>query len=99
MKNLALNVECIALALSEEGGYEYYHIDDDLKELKKDILDMQNENAELHELAKIMVHCMGEVDNCDTCRINDNPCEVSGDDWWFACDSLHERLRKCGVIE
>lgn len=98
MKNLALNVECIALALSEEGGYEYYHIDDDLKELKKDVSDMQTENVELLELAKILVHCMGSVDRCDTCQINDNPCEVSIDEW-FACDGLHERLRKCGVIE
>lgn len=50
MKNLALDVESIALALSEEGGYEYYHIDDDLKELAKNVSDMQDENAKLREI-------------------------------------------------
>ena len=49
MKNLALDVESIALALSEEGGYEYYHIDDDLKELAKNVSDMQAENEKLRE--------------------------------------------------
>jgi len=54
MKNLALDVESIALALSEEGGYEYYHIDDDLKELAKNVSDMQVENAKLRELVRSM---------------------------------------------
>ena len=49
-KNLACEVESIALALSEEGGYEYYHIDDELRELAKDISYMQEENAKLREL-------------------------------------------------
>ena len=48
-KNLACEVESIALALSEEGGYEYYHIDDELRELAKDISYMQEENAKLRE--------------------------------------------------
>ena len=50
LKNLALDVKSIALALSEEGGYEYYDIDDDLKELAKNVSDMQAENDKLREL-------------------------------------------------
>lgn len=52
VKNLTLDVESIALALSEEGGYEYYHIDDDLKELAKNVSDMQAENVNLRKLLK-----------------------------------------------
>lgn len=71
---------------------------DEIYGLHCDIGRLERENARLLELAKILVHCMGSVDRCDTCRINGNPCEVSIDEW-FACDGLHERLRKCGVIE
>lgn len=49
MKNLARDVESIALGLSEDGGYEYYHIDDELRELVKDVSDMQTENDRLRE--------------------------------------------------
>lgn len=66
--------------------------------LRADIRRLKAEKERLFELAQILVHCMGEVDNCDTCRINDNPCEVSVDEW-FACDSLHDLLREQGVIE
>lgn len=66
--------------------------------LRADIRRLKAENAILFELAQILVHCMGEVDNCDTCRLNGNPCEVSVDEW-FACDSLHDLLREQGVIE
>lgn len=52
MKNLAREVESIALALSEEGGYEYYHIDDELRELEKDVSDAQAENVRLRELLR-----------------------------------------------
>jgi hypothetical protein len=53
-KDLTFDVECIALALSEEGGYEYYRIDDDLKELAKNVSYMQAENAKLRELVDYM---------------------------------------------
>lgn len=49
LKNLTLDVESIALCLSEEGGYEYYDIDDDLKELAKNVSDMEAENERLRE--------------------------------------------------
>ena len=49
LKNLALDVECIALALSEEGGYEYYNIDDDLRELAKNVSEMQADNDKLRK--------------------------------------------------
>lgn len=71
---------------------------DKADELEAERDQLADENARLFELAQILVHCMGEVDNCDTCRINDNPCEVSVDGW-FACDSLRDLLRECGVIE
>ena len=54
LKNLALDVESIALCLSEEGGYEYYDIDDDLKELAKNVSDMEAENSKLRKLAAEM---------------------------------------------
>lgn len=66
--------------------------------LRAEIRELKAEKERLFELAQILVHCMGEVDNCDTCRINDNPCEVSVDEW-FACDSLRDLLREHGVIE
>ena len=69
-----------------------------IDDYRADVRRLKAENASLFELAQIMVHCMGEVDNCDTCRLNDNPCEVSVDEW-FACDSLCNLLREHGVIE
>lgn len=55
-KNLAREVESIALALSEENGYEYYHIDDELRKLAKDVSDMQAENAKLRELCEWLLN-------------------------------------------
>jgi len=66
-KNLARDVESIALALSEEGGYEYYHIDDDLRELEKNVQDMQAENAKLRELVSGMhMAYVGTLNECES---------------------------------
>ena len=70
LKNLALDVESIALALSEEGGYEYYHIDDDLKELAKNVSDMQAENAKLRMLIDLKQTCWKYVGWCSECPYN-----------------------------
>ena len=53
-ENLTQDVESIAMALSEDGGYEYYHIDDALKELAKGVTDVQTENAKLRKLCARM---------------------------------------------
>lgn len=53
------------------------------------------ENAKLRELVRILVHCMDELDNCDSCPINGNPYDVSRD--WAACDTLYEMLCELGV--
>ena len=53
------------------------------------------ENAKLRELVRILVHCMDEVDNCDSCPINGNPFDVSKE--WAACDTLHEMLCELGA--
>ena len=68
MKNLARDVESIALALSEEGGYEYYHIDDDLRELEKNVQDMQAENAKLGATDARPT----QEESSGTCHITDN---------------------------
>ena len=65
LKNLTLDVRSIALALSEERGYEYYHIDDELKELAKNVSDMQAENVKLRKYAKLMHDHINEC--CNAC--------------------------------
>ena len=52
------------------------------------------ENIELRELICVLIHCMSEVDNCDTCPINGNPHDVSIE--WSACDTLREMLEENG---
>ena len=84
MKNLAREVESIALALSEEGGYEYYHIDDELRELEKDVSDAQSENVKLRELAKRMARALG---------VGSNLCDRNCG-WEFECD-----LETCPIEE
>ena len=86
------------LALAYHMGY-----DDALAKRKPDAskaqvlapYDLATENAKLRELVRILVHCMDEVDNCDSCPINGNPYDVSRE--WAACDTLYEMLCELGV--
>ena len=87
LKNLALDVKSIAIALSEEGGYEYYDIDDDLRELEKNVSDMQAENAKLRHLCSEMFR---DFANCDY--------ELRKHGRTFmAVTRYHDRLRELGV--
>ena len=93
-KNLTLDVESIALALSEEGGYEYYDIDDELKELAKNVSDMQAENEKLRELVRALLTCATDGE-CDECRMN-------GATPWHVgkarlCDGVWEHLCELGI--
>lgn len=65
-----------------------------LMQVSIDALD--KENAKLRELARILVHCMNEVDNCYTCSINGNPYDVRAGNW-AACDTLRDMLLDMGV--
>jgi len=85
LKNLALDVKSIAIALSEEGGYEYYDIDDDLRELEKNVSDMQAENGKLRELARDLRFCARQS-NCLKCE-HGQFCDLR----------LDERCKKLGI--
>ena len=95
-KNLARDVESIALALSEEGGYEYYHIDDELRELAKDVQDMQAENARLREQvedmhAALQAFCDAQDvhgDNCPLWVERTDDCELRG---------IEHHMRELGI--
>lgn len=60
-KDLALSVEVIAQYLSSYDFYAYCDIDDDFKELKRDVSELQAENRKLRELVKGMWYCAHEA--------------------------------------
>jgi hypothetical protein len=93
-KNLALSNESIALALSENDGYEYYHIDDELRELAKDASDVQTENAKLRELVRD--YHMFEHGDCHSCRYHDE-CRKDESCRCIAPMRLADRLRELGI--
>lgn len=71
-------------AYAYESGYK-----DGLKAAQTDV-------GKLWGLVHVLVHCMGEIDNCDLCPLNGNPYDVSIDQW-FACDELHDLLSDVGI--
>lgn len=87
-------------AYAYEAGYRDGSINYELEHCPacKNVADLQEaltENAKLRELVRILVHCMSEFDNCDSCPINGNPYDVSRE--WAACDTLYEMLCELGV--
>lgn len=86
-------VEWLRMARGGESAARWYTAK--LIEARLDISNLMTENAKLRGLVRILVHCMDEVDNCDSCPINGNPYDVSKE--WAACDTLHEMLCELGV--
>lgn len=62
------------------------------KEDRERLEQLKAENAELRKLAQILIHCLSDVDGCDTCAVNGNPYDVRGE--WAACDELLDRIRE-----
>lgn len=69
--------------------------DDEIYGLYCDIGRLEAENAKLRNAVSILVHCMSDVDGCDSCPINGNPYDVQSK--WSACDALREMLLGFGI--
>lgn len=68
---------------------------DEIYGLHCDIGRLEVDNAKLRNAVSILVHCMSDVDGCDSCPINGNPYDVQGK--WSACDALREMLLGLGI--
>ena len=101
-ENLRQTVDLIAMALSEDGGYEYYHVNDKLKELAKDVADMQAENAKLRqelEAVGTAAYLYGRTDLADeNAKLRELVRELY-EDQCDDCDrwKYHDRMSELGV--
>ena len=60
------------------------------------VAELEEQNAKLRELVRVMAYCMQQVRDCDGCAANGADGAVTAPS---GCDWLRDRMRELGVVE
>lgn len=74
----------------------HYISEAEMQVLRKYITTLNDENAKLRELVRVMAYCMQEFRDCDGCATNGADGAVTAPS---GCDWLRDRMREMGVVE